>query len=539
MAFVQDAAPVGSSLGLSAVVAALPLVCMFVMLAGFRVKAQWAALTSLSVALLIAVVVFGMPAGQALSAGAEGATFALLPIMWTVVGAVWIYNMTVESGHFDVLRRSFAGASGDRRVQAVIIAFCFGALLEALAGFGTPIVISAVMLVGLGFRPMKAAVVALVANTVATPFGVLGTPVLTMSRVTGLPVAEIGAVVGRQVPLLALVVPLALVFLMDGRRGVRETWPAAVTVGGAFALAQFVCTNYFVVGLGNIVASAVSVLALVALLRVWRPVTTRTGGADASGADAASERRPTGPVSTLRAYAPYLVILGVFGASQVGVVKSLLARAGRAFDWPGLDVRTAEGLVPSAITYNLNWLATPGTLVFVAGLVSIPILGLSAADALRSWLAALTRLKWPIVTVMSVLALAYVMSLSGQTVTIGQAMAATGGVFALLSPFLGWLGVAATGSNTSSNALFGTLQVAAAHRAGLDPTVLVAANMSGGALGAVISPQNLALVSSVGGLAGLEGTLFRRLLPLSLVGLAGMSVLVYLQTTDVLSWMLP
>ncbi|CRK53261.1 Glycolate permease GlcA [Rhodococcus sp. RD6.2] len=537
MAFVQVPAPVAGELGLSAVVAALPLVSMFVMLAVLRIKAHWAALVSLAVALVIAIGVYRMPAGQALSAGAEGASFALLSIMWTVVNAVWIYNMTVESGHFDALRRSFAGISADRRIQAIIVAFCFGALLESVAGFGTPIVISSVMLVALGFRPMKAAMVALVANTVATPFGVLGTPTLTMSRVTGLPVDEIGAVVGRQVPVVAVVVPLVLVVLIDGRRGLRETWPAAVVAGISFAAAQFVCSNYIAVGLVDTVAATVSALALVALLRVWTPgAGTRAGAAESDRPGHADEPNRA---RTAQAYAPYVLIVAVFAASQLGPVKALLARTTRVFDWPGLDVVTAAGLEPTAVAFTFHTLAAPGTLVLVAGLLCIPILRLRPADAFRSYVAALNRLKWPIVTVMSVLALAYVMSLSGQTMTIGQWMATAGGAFALLSPALGWLGVAATGSNTSSNALFGALQVAAAGQAGLDPRVLAAANMSGGALGTVLSPQNLALVAAVGGLAGREGALLRRLLPWSLGGLAVMSALIWLQTTGAAAWMLP
>lgn len=525
MTFVQEIAPIGGSLALSAVVASLPLVSMFVLLAVFRVKAHWAALTSLAIALTIAVAAFGMPVGQALGAGTEGAAFGLFPIMWTVVNAVWIYNMTVESGHFDALRRSFAVISGDRRVQAIVIAFLFGALLEGVAGFGTPVVIATVMLVALGFPPMRAAAVALVANTVATPFGVLGTPTLTMSRVTGMPIEDIAAAAARQVPLLALVVPLVLVLIVDGRRGLRETWPAALTVGVAFAGAQFVCATFGVVGLSDIVAAIVGLLALLVLLRFWQPRTTDRS--DTAAVDPEPVRNTRG--QTVRAYAPYALLLAVFAVSQIGPVQRALASAGGQIAWPGLDVRTPDGSTPTAVTFHLNWLSSPGTLVFVAGLLTIPVVGLSAADAFRSYVAALTRLRWPILTVTSVLALAYVMNLSGQTITIGHWMAAAGGLFTVLSPMLGWLGVAATGSNTSANALFGTLQMTAAGQAGLDPRVLVAANMAGGTLGTMLSPQNLALVASVGALAGKEGLLFRKLLLLSLLGLAALSLVVYLQ----------
>ena len=526
MVFIQQVAPVQGSLALSALVGCIPLATMFTFLAVFRVKAHWSALAALTTALGIAVVAFGMPVGQALSAGAEGAAFGLFPIMWTVVNAVWIYTMTVEGGLFDALRRSFAGISRDRRVQAIVVAFLFGAMLEGVAGFGTPVVIATVMLMTLGFGPVRAAGVALVANTVVTPFGVLGTPTLTMSRVTGMPIDEVAAAAARQVPVLALVVPLVLIVLIDGRRGLRETWPVALVVGVAFAGAQFICATFGFVGLSDIVAAIVGLGALMVLLRFWQPRTSTE--LEAAHADADSVRNTR--AQTVRAYAPYLVLLAVVGISQIGPVQRALNAAGGQITWPGLDIAAPDGSTPSVTTFHLNWLSSPGTLVFVAGLAIIPIAGMSAADGFRCYVAALVRLRWAILSVSSVLALAYVMNLSGQTITIGHWMASAGVLFAVLSPVLGWLGVAATGSNTSSNALFGALQVTAAGQAGLNPQVLVAANMSGGTLGTVLSPQNLALVASEGSLAGKEGHLLRKMLPLSLIGLAALAALVFLQS---------
>ncbi|MBA3522976.1 MAG: L-lactate permease [Geodermatophilaceae bacterium] len=578
--------PVGNSLALSSIFAALPLLTIFVLLGGLRMKAQWAGLIALVVALAVAVFVYSMPVGQALSTAAEGATFGLFPIMWIVVNAIWIYNLTVATGHFDVLRRSFGTVSSDQRIQAVIIAFCFGGLMEALAGFGTPVAISSVMLIALGFKPIKAATVALVANTAPVAFGAIAVPITTLAKVTGLPVGDLSSMVGRQTPILALFVPLVLVFLVDGTRGLRQVWLPAVVGGVVFAIGQFLSSNYFSVELTDIVASLASAAAIVALLRVWQPVEeltvasldeqemqTRIAGASATahavetggsgrrgsaaGRDAGHERTaPTRAVSggggvtggsgtgdrrseVLKAYLPYLIIIAVFSLAQVSVVKSLLANGVTTVAWPGLNILTPSGEPPSAATYSFAYLPAAGTLLLLSGLLTMIGLGLSPAAAVRAYVRTLDQLKWAILTVAAVLALAYVMNFSGQTVTIGQWMAGTGGFFAFLSPVLGWLGVAVTGSDTSSNALFGTLQVAAANKAGLSEVLLASANSSGGVLGKMISPQNLAIAAAATGMAGQEGVLFRKVLGWSLGFLLLMCVLVYLQSTVVLSWMVP
>src|SRR5215216_6596548 len=269
--YTQDFNPVSDSLGLTAIFAALPVLTLFVLLGGFKMKAQWAALISLAVAMLVAMIVYSMPVDQTALSASEGAAFGLFPIMWIVVMAIWVYNMTVETGHFAVLRRSFGAISQDQRIQSVIIAFSFGALMEALAGFGTPVAITAVMLIALGFRPIKAAAVALVANTAPVAFGAIATPIITLAQTSGLPKTDLGSMVGRQTPFLALIVPLILVFMVDGRRGVRQAWPAALVGGVAFAVGQFVSSNYVSVELTDIIASLVSAGSIVALLRVWKP----------------------------------------------------------------------------------------------------------------------------------------------------------------------------------------------------------------------------------------------------------------------------
>ena len=545
--------PVGDSLGLTAIFAALPLLTLFILLGGFKRKAHEAAIASLLVALVIAIAVYSMPFGQAVDGALLGAVFGLFPIMWIVWNALWIYNMTEATGHFAVLRRSFGRISDDQRVQAVIIAFCFGALLEALAGFGTPVAITAVMLIALGFQPIKAASVALVANTAPVAFGAIAIPIITLAEITGLPQADLGAMVGRQTPVLALIVPLILVGMVDGLRGVRQAWPAAVVGGLVFALAQFATSNYISVELTDIVASLLATGAIVALLQVWQPSEPIRGErfvrgpavAGAAVADATHEQEvrrkdddhPDTRGEILGAYAPYLIIIAVFSIAQLGPIKTFLDGLGTEFGWPGLNVTNPDGEAVSATTYKFNWASAAGTLLLVCGAITMLVLRVKPGRALRIYGETLDKLKFATLTVAAVLALAYVMNLSGQTITIGLWIAGAGGILAFLSSIIGWLGVAVTGSDTSSNSLFGALQVSAAKEAGLDPTLLAAANSSGGVLGKMISPQNLAIGAAAVGLGGREGELFRRVLGWSLLLLLLMCVLVYLQSTPVLSWM--
>jgi lactate permease len=563
--------PAGGSLALSALFAMLPLLTLFILLGVLRMSAWKAALLSLLVALLVAVLVYPMPVGQALLAGTEGAAFGFFPIMWIVINAIWVYNMTVVTGHFDVLRRSFARVSDDQRIQAVIIAFCFGALLEALAGFGTPVAITSVMLIALGFKPIKAATVALVANTAPVAFGALAVPITTLAAVTAIPEHTLAQMVGRQTPLLGVFVPMALVFIIDRWRGVRATLPATLVCGIAFALAQFTTSNYLSTQLTDIVASLTGAAATVLLLRVWRPahryveepelvtVDGAQGGAvsDHPVSDHPVPDHPAGtggsaddlgarevgrhdePREVLKAYAPYLIIIVLFSITQIPVVKDLLEAPTKVLQWPGLELQTASGKPSTIPTFKLNWLSAAGTLLIIAGLITIPVIGISPRRAWRAYLDTYRQLGGAIVTVMAVLALAYVMNASGQTGTLGEWMAGAGAAFALLSPVLGWLGVAVTGSDTSSNSLFGALQVTAANQTGLNPVLMAAANSSGGVLGKMVSPQNLAIAAAAVGLSGREGDIFRKVLGWSLGFLAFMCVLVYLQSTPVLSWMVP
>ncbi|SFS75362.1 L-lactate permease [Saccharopolyspora flava] len=522
--------PLFGSLGWSALAAALPLLVLFLLLGLVRMAAWKASLIALVVSLAIAVLVYPMPVGPALLSATLGAAFGFFPILWIVINAIWVYNMTVTTGHFDVLQRTFSRVSGDRRIQAVIIAFCFGALLEALAGFGTPVAITTVMLLALGFSPITSAVVALVANTAPVAFGALASPLVTLASVTDLPLSELGAMTGRQTPILAVVVPIVLVGIIDGLKGVRETLPATLTCGITFGLAQFVAANYISVPLADIVASLVAAGATVLLLKVWTP----QGAAESEAAAQADSR-----AVIARAYAPYLIIIAVFVVAQIGPVSDLLDAVTVKFNWPGLHVANAAGEELSLTEFKFNWLTSAGSLLLIAGLLSIAAIRISGRDALDRYLGTYVQLKWPIVTVMSVLAIAYVMNASGQTATLGNWMAGAGGIFALIAPILGWLGTAVTGSDTSSNSLFGALQVAAANKVGIDPVLAAASNGSGGVLGKMISPQNLAIAAGAVGMSGKEGDIFRRVLPWSVVFLVAMCALAYLQSLPVLAWMVP
>jgi lactate permease len=574
--FQQDLEAVGDSLALSALCGALPLLTLFVLLGGLRLKAWLAGLISLGVALAVAIVLFGMPVGQALLSATEGGAFGFFPILWIVINAIWVYNLTVSSGHFDVLRRSFEKVSPDQRIQAIIIAFCFGALLEALAGFGTPVAITVVMLMALGFQPIKAAAVALIANTAPVAFGALATPIVTLAAVTSgvsddsrLTVDTLGGMVGRQTPILAVIVPLVLVFVVDGKRGVKQTWLAALVCGLAFGVAQFVAANYVSVPLADILAAMVAAAAVVALLRVWKPGTVLTAddmAAEEAASSGTTSGTGTGPVSgsstsaaggrgvttstrpvtdpraeVVKAYAPYAVIIAIFSIINIPAVKEFLAEKPFTFSfgWPGLEILNPDGEAVASTTYAFNWFPAAGTMMILAGLITMVILKISPKEGLRTYGATYVELKSAIITVMAVLALAYVMNLSGQTGSLGAWLAGTGSAFALLSPILGWIGVAVTGSDTSANALFGALQVQAAAEAGLDPVLMASANTSGGVLGKMVSPQNLAIAAAAVGMAGREGDIFRKVIGWSLGLLLLMCVLVGLQSTAVLDWMVP
>jgi len=574
--FPQVTDPIFGNLMLSAICAALPLVLLFVLLGVFRVKAHTAALASLLLSLVFAVVGWQMPVGQALSAAAAGAFYGLFPILWILVNALWIYKLTVATAWFEVLGRTIRSITNDLRILSILIAFCFGALLESLAGFGAPVAISAAMLMAAGMKPLKSALVSLLANTAPVAFGAMAAPIIALNGVTGLPLGELSSMAGRQTPFIAVLVPLILVFMVDGKRGLRQTWPVALVAGIVFALSQFVTSNFFAVELTDVVAAVATVAAVLIMLKLWQP-TEIIGVTDvepdvgpASSADRASARVLAGKVGsslnpstvapsletgttsvrekTIRppagqvfmSIAPYLIIMVIFSIAQIPVVKTWLSAIGSVtFPWPGLDVVNAAGDPVPAQTFKLDHIKATGTLLMLSGIVTMALYRMSIRRGLAIYWQTLVQLRWTIVTVISVLALSFVMNLSGQTNSIGVALATTGVFFAVLSPVIGWLGVALTGSDTSSNSLFGQLQVAAATETGLSPVLMAAANSSAGVLGKMLSVQNLAVAAAAVGMAGEESTLFRKLIGWSLSLLVLITALIVLQSTPVLGWMVP
>ncbi|MEI2779614.1 MAG: L-lactate permease [Tetrasphaera sp.] len=564
-AYTPNPTAVGGSLWLSALIALLPLATIFVTLGGLRWKAHVAGLTSLAVAILVAVLAFRMPAGLALLSATEGAVFGLFPITWIVLTAIWLYQVTVISGRFEDLRETFNLVSDDPRVTAILIAFCFGGLMEALAGFGAPVAITGVMLMAVGFSALRAAMIVLLANTAPVAFGAIAIPIITAGNLTGIDYHDIGAYVGRQTPLLASFVPLLLVYLADGVRGLKQTWPVALTVGISFGIAQFISSNHISVELTDIIASLVGLAAGVLLLQVWKPAGQAEAherlhaeldrehaelgltDPDAGGAGgvstitkaAVAQRITAGRIAM--ALFPYLLVIVVFSLAKLWTpLKDFLAGTDRKIHWPGLDgeILNKAGKPVSSTVYNFQWLSSPGTLLLICGIIIALVYRVPLGKAAAEFGATVHKMRFSMLTIASVLALAYVMNLSGQTITIGTWIAGTGAAFAFLSPILGWIGTAVTGSDTSANALFATLQQTAAAKAGIDPTLLVAANTSGGVVGKMISPQNLTIAATAVGLLGQESLIFRKVVGWSIGLLVVLCLLIGLQST-VLSGMLP
>lgn len=532
--FQQDPDPIAASLLISALVAAIPIVLLFVLLGVFKAKAPFAALAALAVAIVLAIAGWRMPVVQTLSAAGAGIFYGIFPILWILVNALWVYKLTVATPWSEVFGRTIRSVSNDLRILSILVAFCFGALLESLAGFGAPVAISAAMLLAAGMKPLKAAMVSLLANTAPVAFGALAAPIFALVGVTGLPLHDLASMAGRQTPFIAALVPLLLVFLVDGRRGVRETWPVAVVAGVVFAIVQFVTSNFFAVELTDVFAAVATIIVVLLMLRVWHPRHEVSMGPDGE---------PPVVRPTLReiamSVAPYAVIITVFSLAQLPAIKGWLGEVGTVtFRWPGLDVVSAAGTPVAGQDMHFDHLKATGTLLFISGLITVALYRIRPALAARTYGATVKQLRWTIVTVTAVLGLSFVMNLSGQTSTLGTALASAGGFFVVLSPLIGWIGVAITGSDTASNSLFGQLQVTAAAATGLPPVLMAAANSSAGVLGKMLSLQNLAVASAAVGLEGSENQLFRKLAPWSLGLLALITLLIVLQSS-VLLWMVP
>ncbi|UVL90024.1 lactate permease LctP family transporter [Pseudomonas sichuanensis] len=516
--------PLGS-LGLSALAAVIPIVFFFLALAVFRLKGHVAGSITLALSILVAIFAFQMPVDMAFAAAGYGFLYGLWPIAWIIVAAVFLYKLTVKSGQFEVIRSSVLSITDDQRLQVLLIGFCFGAFLEGAAGFGAPVAITAALLVGLGFNPLYAAGLCLIANTAPVAFGALGIPIIVAGQVTGIDAFHIGAMTGRQLPLLSLFVPFWLVFMMDGLRGVKETWPAALVAGLSFAVTQYFTSNFIGPELPDITSALASLIALTLFLKVWQP---KRSFSEAKGSVGAAVVQPSGsqpsPYSfgeIFKAWSPFLILTVLVTIWTLKPFKAAFAPGGAMYNFvfnfaiPHLDqlvIKTAPIVAaPTAMpaVFKLDPISATGTAIFLSALISMAVLKINFKTGLTTFKETFWELRWPILSIGMVLAFAFVTNYSGMSSTMALVLAGTGAAFPFFSPFLGWLGVFLTGSDTSSNALFSSLQATTAHQIGVNDTLLVAANTSGGVTGKMISPQSIAVACAATGLVGKESDLFR------------------------------
>jgi L-lactate transport len=505
--------PIGDSLAWSALAAALPIFVLLLLIGVLRRPAWIAALAGLATAAVIAIGIYGMPVPLAFSSTLYGAAFGLFPIGWIVYWAIVLYRLTLETGNFEIIKDSIGGLTSDRRLQAMLIAFALGAFIEGAAGFGTPVAVAAAMLTGLGFSPFFAAGICLLANTAPVAFGSIGIPVVTLAQISGLPEAELSAWVGRLCAPVAVFIPAYLIMVMGGRRALSGVIPAAIVCGVAFASVQFLVSNFVGPYLVDIVASITAIIALVILLKVWQPSDDFHMEGES---EAVLELKKHGFGRTLLAWSPYLflVLFVLLWGSSWGA--DLLNTVSVSIEWPGLHnlvermTPVVETPSPYAAVFNLNWLSAAGSACGLATVAAAIVLRLSAGSYVRLLGSVAKQLAFPLLTIAAVLGLAFLMNYSGATVTLGLAFAATGALFPFFSALLGWLGVFLTGSDTSSNALFGNLQVVTARELGLQPAIMAAANSAGGVMGKMISLQSLAVAVAATGMArSEEGQLFR------------------------------
>jgi lactate permease len=508
--FHQVLTPVGNNLALSFLVAILPIATVLMLLGVWKRPAWQAAAAGLMVALVVAITVWEMPLRLGLASALNGAVFALWPVMWMVVNALLLYNVAVSSGRFDAFRAwVIAHLPNDRRVVLIVIGFCFGSLLEGVAGFGAPVAITASLLISMGFPALEALVFVLIFNTTPVAFGALGTPVTVLAAVTGLPVQSLAAMIGRQLPLMASFLPFYVMALYGGWRSIRSLWPVLLIAGLSFGLAQFGASNYLNYTLTDVFAALVSLLATVSFLQVWQPAADSEFIVVPATPDSESVLPLPRHMSPWQGWMPWTIVTAIV----ITWTYLKLAEIGqRSIPWPGLDGAVAITLYHDK-PYSAVWLFQPlgtGTAILLAALVTALFVGLPTAEFLRCAVRTVRQIWQAVVTVMLIVGLAYVMNYSGLAYTLGLAVASTGHAFVLFSPFLGWIAVFLSGSDTSGNALFGNLQVVAARQLQLNPLLFAATNSSGGVLGKMISPQNIATGVSVTDLKGKEGSVLAR-----------------------------
>lgn len=511
MPWLQVYDPLNSPL-FSTLVAALPIVVLLGLLGWGHVSAHVAAAAGLGTAIVAAIFVFHMPTATALAAAADGAAYGLFPIGWIVVMAIFLYSLTVETGQFEVVKRSVAVLSPDRRIQALLIAFSFGAFVEGAAGFGTPVAISSALLIGAGFRPLQAAGMALIANTAPVAFGALGTPIKVLADTSGLDEMLLSQMAGRQLPFFSLIVPAWMVCTMSGWRGLRGVWPAVLVCGGIFAAVQFYTANYLGSGLVDVAAGLASLIALTLFVKFWQPREIWRFADEVEDPPSAASVPSDSRTAVISAWLPWAILsVSVFFWGLQDVKSFFDKHTTVKFEVPGLDrqvqrnVEVAIDAEPEAAEYKINWLSATGTSILAASVLSSFWMGVAPAVFCRIFLRTIYQMRFPLLTIALMLAIAYVTRYSGMDATLGLAFTRTGALYPFFAAMLGWLGVALTGSDTSANALFGSLQRITAERLGLDPVLICTANSTGGVMGKMIDAQSIVVSAVATKQSGNEG----------------------------------
>ncbi|KAB2919187.1 MAG: L-lactate permease [Dechloromonas sp.] len=536
MTWTQNYTPVFNSLAASTLIAAVPAVVLLCLLAFFHVRAHRAALAGLAAVLLAAVAVYHMPMQMALAAASYGALYGLLPIGWIVLNVIFLYDIAVKTGQFEIVKQSIAGISPDRRIQVLLIAFCFGAFIEGAAGFGAPVAISAAMLIGIGFRPLQAASLSLIGNTAPVAFGSLGIPIISLAQVTGLPLLDLSAMVGRQLPVFSLLIPFWLVAALAGGRAMREVWPVCLVGGLSFSLVQFFVSNFHGPWLAAPASALAAMGAMLLLLRFWQPRQIWRFPDEPAAANATPARAAGGMTANVlsRAWSPWLILTVIVFVWALPVTKTAFKGVWEmtiAIPYLHNAVFKAPPLVrelrPEGAIYTLNLLSATGTAPLLSALAAGLLLGLRPVELGRTYLRTLWRVRLSLLTIAGMLALAFTSRYAGLDSTLGLAFASTGPLFPFFSPLLGWLGVALTGSDTSSNVLFGNLQQITAQQVGISPVLAAAANSTGGVMGKMIDAQSIVVAGVATGQQGQEGTILRSVFwhSLALATLVGLLVL--------------
>ncbi|WP_434511936.1 L-lactate permease [Desulfitobacterium sp. AusDCA] len=536
MPWTHNYAALGNSLALTSLVVAIPIFFLFWALTVKKMKGHIAGIWTLLLTIVDVVLVYKMPVSLALSASVLGIVNGLFPIAWIVLTAVFLYNLTVESGDFEIIKNSISSLSDDRRMQALLVAFSFGAFLEGAAGFGSPVAITAALLIGLGFEPLYAAGVCLIANTAPVAFGAIGAPIIAAGSVTGISDFTIAQTIGRQLPFLSVFVPFYLVVLMSGWAGALEVLPAILVSGVSFALAQCLSANFLGAYLPDIISSIFSLVATAFFLKFWKPKHVFHFPNEKVDKNINAVHYTTG--QTVKAWSPFIILTAMVSIWGLPGFKTWVTQSGLFVNiahWPGLDglVMKAAPIVAKpavyAASYRWDFFGSGGTAILISAIISMFILGVSPARGLKVFLSTLNQLKYALINMGAVLGFAYLANYSGLSFTLGLLLASTGAAFPILSPVLGWLGVFLTGSDTSSNALFCKLQQVTANQIGVNPVLTVAANSSGGVVGKMISPQSIAVATGATGLAGRESDLFRFTLKHSALFLGIIAIIIWLQ----------